>query len=41
MAGWRANRRRFGAQMVMVDAGHLVPLEAPQACADAVLSLLR
>ena len=40
MAGWRGNRRLFGDQMVTVDAGHLVPLEAPRACADAVLQLL-
>jgi pimeloyl-ACP methyl ester carboxylesterase len=31
----------FGKQMVVLDAGHLVPLEEPQACADAVLALLR
>jgi pimeloyl-ACP methyl ester carboxylesterase len=41
MAGWRGNRRMFGKQMVVLDAGHLVPLEEPQACADAVLALLR
>ncbi len=41
MAGWRGNRRVFGKQMVVLDAGHLVPLEEPRACADAVLALLR
>lgn len=41
MAGWQANRRLFGGRFVTVDTGHLVPLEAPQACAEAVMSLLR
>jgi pimeloyl-ACP methyl ester carboxylesterase len=41
MAGWRGNRRLFGEQLVMLDAGHLVPFEAPQECAQAVLALLR
>ena len=41
MAGWRANRRLFGAQMVTLPTGHLVPFEAPQDCAQAVLALLR
>ena len=41
MAGWRGNRRLFGNRMVTLEAGHLVPFEAPQACAEAVLRLLR
>jgi pimeloyl-ACP methyl ester carboxylesterase len=41
MAGWRTNRRLFGKRLVTLDAGHLVPLEAPEACAKAVLDLLR
>lgn len=41
MAGWRANRRLFGKRLVTLEAGHLVPLEAPEACAEAVLGLLR
>lgn len=41
MAGWRANRRLFGAQMVTLPTGHLVPFEAPEDCAQAVLALLR
>jgi len=40
MAGWEHNRRLFGDRFVTVDAGHLVPLEAPEECAQAVLSLL-
>lgn len=41
MAGWQANRMLFGSGLVVLDAGHLVPLEAPEACADAVIGLLR
>ena len=40
MAGWQANRRLFGARMVTLDTGHLVPLEAPEACAEQVMNLL-
>ena len=41
LAGWAASRRLFRDRLVVLDTGHLVPLEAPQACADAVLGLLR
>jgi pimeloyl-ACP methyl ester carboxylesterase len=40
MAGWEHNRRLFGDRFAAVDAGHLAPLEAPEACAKAVLALL-
>lgn len=40
MAGWQANRRLFRGNLITLDAGHLVPLEAPRACAEAVMSLL-
>lgn len=40
MAGWQANRRFFGDRFAVVDTGHLVPLEAPEACAEQVLRLL-
>lgn len=41
MAGWQANRRLFGDNFVTLETGHLVPLDAPQACAQAVTGLLR
>ena len=40
MAGWQANRRLFGERLVTLETGHLVPLEAPEACADKVLELI-
>jgi pimeloyl-ACP methyl ester carboxylesterase len=40
MAGWEHNRRLFGERFVALDAGHLLPLEAPEQCARAVLGLL-
>jgi pimeloyl-ACP methyl ester carboxylesterase len=40
MAGWQANRRLFRDRFVTVETGHLVPLEAPENCAAAVLALL-
>jgi pimeloyl-ACP methyl ester carboxylesterase len=40
MAGWQANRRLFAGRMVTLETGHLVPMEAPGACAAAVLGLL-
>lgn len=40
MAGMTANRRRFGGHWITLPTGHLVPMEAPAACADAVLKLL-
>lgn len=40
MAGWQANRRLFEGRLATLDTGHLVPLEAPQACAEAVMGLL-
>lgn len=41
MAGWQTNRRLFGPRLVSLDTGHLVPLEAPEACAASVTGLLR
>ena len=38
MAGRAANRRLFGDRWREVDAGHLVPMEAPAACAATVLA---
>jgi pimeloyl-ACP methyl ester carboxylesterase len=40
MAGWQANRRLFRGRLVTLDAGHLVPLERPKECAEAVMALL-
>lgn len=40
MAGATANRRWFGRRWVTVAGSHLIPLEAPEACARAVLDLL-
>ena len=40
LAGIAANRRRFGRRLRTLPTGHLVPLEAPAACARAVAELL-
>lgn len=41
MAGLPANRRLFGSRWRDVPAGHLIPMERPVDCAQAVLALLR
>ncbi len=40
MVGWEHNRRLFGDRFIALDGGHLLPLEAPEECARAVLALL-
>lgn len=40
LAGRDANRAFWGEDWRELDTGHLVPMEAPQACADAVQALL-
>ena len=40
MAGAPANARLFAPRFQRLPHGHLIPLEAPQACADAVLHAL-
>lgn len=40
LAGRDANRRLFGPHWQELPAGHLVPMEVPLACANAVFSLL-
>lgn len=37
MAGAQSNARLFAPQFHVLPHGHLIPMEAPQACADAVL----
>ena len=41
LAGFAENERLFSPRFVRMATGHLVPMEAPQACADAVLQALR
>ncbi|WP_018413243.1 alpha/beta fold hydrolase [Methyloversatilis thermotolerans] len=41
LAGRDANRRFWGEHWHELPTGHLVPMEAPQACAEKVLELLR
>ena len=40
MAGSASNERLFGQRFQRMPHGHLIPLEAPQACADAVIRAL-
>ncbi|MBL8466270.1 alpha/beta fold hydrolase [Methyloversatilis discipulorum] len=40
LAGREQNRRFWGRDWVELPTGHLVPMEAPEACAGAVLSFL-
>ena len=40
MAGPAANERLFAQRFERMPHGHLIPLEAPQACADAVIRAL-
>jgi pimeloyl-ACP methyl ester carboxylesterase len=40
MAGFTNNEQLFAPRFQRVAAGHLVPMEAPQACAEAVLRAL-
>ena len=41
MAGFAENKRLFAPRFQTLATGHLIPMEAPQACADAVLKALR
>lgn len=41
LAGFADNERLFAPRFKCLATGHLVPMEAPQACADAVLNALR
>ncbi len=40
MAGMASNERLFGTRFQRMPHGHLIPLEVPQACADAVIRAL-
>lgn len=40
LAGREQNRRFWGASWVELQTGHLVPMEAPEACARAVLEMI-
>lgn len=40
LAGFDANARLFAPRFARLTTGHLVPMEAPQACADAVFGAL-
>ncbi len=41
LAGFEDNERLFAPRFTCLPTGHLVPLEAPQGCADAILAALR
>ena len=41
LAGFADNERLFAPRFKRLATGHLVPMEAPQACADAVLNALK
>ena len=41
LAGFDDNERLFAPRFTRLPTGHLIPMEAPQACADAVLSTMR
>ena len=41
LAGFADNERLFAPRFTRLATGHLIPMEAPQICADAVLSALR
>ncbi len=40
MAGMASNERLFGQRFQRMPYGHLIPMEVPQACADAVIRAL-
>ncbi len=40
LAGRESNRRMFGDRWIELPAGHLVPMEQPEACARAVIDCL-
>ena len=40
MAGMASNERLFGQRFQRMPHGHLIPMEGPQACADAVIRAL-
>lgn len=40
LAGFDGNERLFAPRFTRLPTGHLIPMEAPQACAEAVLSAL-
>ena len=41
LAGFEDNERLFAPRFKRLPTGHLIPMEAPQACADAVLAALK
>ena len=41
LAGFEDNERLFAPRFARLSTGHLIPMEAPQACADAVLGALK
>ena len=41
LAGFEDNERLFAPRFQRLATGHLIPMEAPQACADAVLNALK
>ena len=41
LAGFDENERLFAPRFQRLATGHLIPMEAPQACADAVISALK
>ena len=41
LAGFDGNERLFTPRFTRLPTGHLIPMEAPQACADAVFSALK
>ena len=41
LAGFEDNERLFAPRFKRLPTGHLIPMEAPQACADSVLAALK
>lgn len=41
LAGFDDNERLFAPRFKRLPTGHLIPMEAPQTCADAVLAALK
>jgi pimeloyl-ACP methyl ester carboxylesterase len=40
LAGYQNNKRLFGSRFHEIASGHMVPLEAPQACANLLMQVL-